>query len=177
MAFPEVHGVQIRICEVRSLKIAVACVHHAEVRPHQPRALQPDSLKKRTGYVDSDQLDPVSIQFLQGVDSSSAPTFSLRSIDHLPGLVMPLFHPIAGFGKVKNHGDEYAERFQVIQHFQESPIAEHICNPLAHPLQSKKRDHPDALCVPYSFPPGQRSLPADLNFHVLPSWSCFACLA
>ena len=77
------------------MKVAVTQIGGAEGRTHQVRVFQIDALQERAGDVYADQRDAVGVQLLQGFDSASAPAFSLGSVNHLPGLVVPLLGAVA----------------------------------------------------------------------------------
>src|SRR5260221_6167658 len=68
------------------------------------------------------------------IEPAAVAALALRGVDHLPGLIVFLLQPIAGFRKIKNHCDQDAKGAQVI-HYMRSE--EHT---------SELQSHSDLVC-------------------------------
>jgi hypothetical protein len=66
----------------------------------------------------------VSCQLLERFFSATTTSFSLGSVDHLPGLVMLLFISVPALREIKNDSKKNGESAQVFYDFKKSPITE-----------------------------------------------------
>ena len=57
--------------------------------------MQVETLEERGSYIDTNQRNFIRVQFLERFDPSSTTALALRRVDHLPSLVVALFHPVA----------------------------------------------------------------------------------
>jgi hypothetical protein len=69
----------------------------------------------------------------------------LRSIDHLPCLVVPLLKTIAAVGKIEDYGNQYGESPKVVQDIDKGPVAKSPCRPRQAPFNAVK---PEKGCAP-----------------------------
>ena len=82
------------------------------------------------------------VQLLHGLEAPAASTFALRGVDHLPCLVVALFHSVTGLVKIKEHGNEHGEAAEIFEHFDERPSAQRKRYPLPNPFECKERFGP-----------------------------------
>src|SRR5579871_6508145 len=115
------------------------------------------SLKEGSGYIDPDQRHAVAIQFLQCIDAPATATFFLRSVDHLPCLVMALLDAVVGIVKVEENRHEHGEASHVFQDLEEAPTAKKKCHPVPHPLECEEGNAPGGH-LPLPLMPGLGSL-------------------
>ena len=85
------------------------------------------------------------IQFLQRLDPSPASALTLRSIDHLPSLVVPLLDAVSRFAEIEDDSHQHGETTQVFEDFEEAPSTQSVCNPFPEPLKRPKGNKPAVL--------------------------------
>src|SRR5215469_16693335 len=124
------------------------------------RVWQLNSLKKCAGNIHADQRNTISIQFLQGFNSSSTAALSLGRVDHLPRLVVFLLHPVARVMEIENHSNQDRKAAQIFQDLQKSPIAEQESDPLEGPFNDEEKHHPRMPQAALLFAPRPRALPS-----------------
>src|SRR5258708_8152932 len=136
IALPKISVVQVGIGKIGGGKIAVAEVRSAEIGTHQTGTLKMDALKKCAGDIHADKRNAIGVEFLKCFHAAAAAAFPLRRVDNLPGLIVFLLEPVAGFRKIENNGDKDAEAAQIFKDFEKRPVAENVGDPFPEPLES-----------------------------------------
>src|SRR6266436_689817 len=135
IALPKINGSQVGVGKIGEGKIAVAEVRAAEIGTHQTGTLKMDALKKCAGDIHADKRNTIGVEFLKCFHAAAAAAFPLRRVDNLPGLIVFLLKPVAGFRKIENNGDKDAEAAQIFKDFEKRPVAENVGDPFPEPLE------------------------------------------
>src|SRR5882724_10025656 len=123
------------------------------------------SLQERTGDVDAHQRHTVRVQFMQRFNSPTVTAFALRSVHHLPCLIVFLLDAVARLIKIEDDREKDGKTSHVLQDFQKVPVAQKVRNPFPNELNGQKWHCPGMFKAAALFGPGRGLLSMYLDQH------------
>jgi hypothetical protein len=118
----QIGAMKVTVIQIGFSKNSLPQIRAGKIAAPKCRSFQSEPLQIRARDVNSHQRKVVMIEFLQSIDPAAIAAFSLRGVDHLPGLIVLFFQAVGSTREIKNGSKQNRKTPRILQQLQQRPL-------------------------------------------------------